>query len=146
MYRHARAEFGEAKERTDWLVQQDRPPANDILFDGDMVRPAPHSIDGLNPAMKNSDAVVCAMSDSWVAGPERIAGFRTAEYLHNRVLCARPQSSPADEMGKAWRRADRLGNAEPAETSLQDNRSRQTKVALAAPVTIKMQSRTRART
>jgi hypothetical protein len=98
MYRlfisHARAEFGEAKERKDWLVQQDRPPANDILFDGDMVRPAPHSIDGLNPAMKNSDAVVCAMSDSWVGGPERIAGFRTAEYLHNRVLCARPQSRP----------------------------------------------------
>ena len=129
MYRifisHASAEFGEAKARKDWLVQQDPPPANDILLDADMVRPGPHWTDELNQAMKNSDAAVCATSNSWVGGPECIADFRTAEYLSNRVLCARPESSPADETGKAWQRADLFGNAEPAETSLDGDGSLQ---------------------
>jgi hypothetical protein len=151
MYRifisHASAEFGEAKARKDWLVQQDPVRANDILLDADMVLPGPHWTDELNQAMKNSDAVVCATSNSWVGGPECIADFRTAGYLNNRVLCARPESSPADERGKAWRRADLFGNAEPAETSLDDDGSLQTKAALAAAChSQKTQSRTRART
>jgi hypothetical protein len=108
MYRifisHASAEFGEAKARKDWLVQQDPPSANDILLDADMVRPGPHWTDELNQAMKNSDAVVCATSNSWVGGPERIAGFRTAEYLNNRGSCALP--SPRPQM-----RWTRRGNA-----------------------------------
>ena len=110
MYRifisHASAEFGAAKARKDWLVQQDPPTANDILLDADMVRLGPHWIDELNQGMKTSDAVVCATSNSWVGCPECIAGFRMAEYLNKRVLCARAESSSADEMGKAWQRAD----------------------------------------
>jgi hypothetical protein len=128
MYRifinHASAEFGEAKARKDGLVQPDPLPANDILLDADMVRPGPHWTDDLNQAMKTSDAV-CATSNSWVGGPECIAGFRTAEYRNNRVLCARAESSPADETGKAWQRTDLFGNGEPAETSLDDDGSLQ---------------------
>ena len=74
--------------------------------------------------MKTSDAV-CATSNSWVGGPECIAGFRTAEYRNNRVLCARAESSPADETGKAWQRTDLFGNGKPAETSLDDDGSLQ---------------------
>jgi hypothetical protein len=74
--------------------------------------------------MKNSDAVVRATSNSWVGGPECMADFRTAEYFNNRVLCARPESSPADET-EAWQRADLFGNGEPAETSLDDDGSLQ---------------------
>jgi hypothetical protein len=129
MYRvvvsHANAEVGEAKARKDWLGQQDPLPANDILLDADMDRPGRHWTDELNQAMKNTDAVVCATSNGWVGGPECIADFRTAEYLNNRVLCARPQSSPADEMGTAWQRADLFGNSEPAGTSLDDDGSLQ---------------------
>jgi hypothetical protein len=39
---HASAEFGEAKAPKDWLVQQDPPPANDILLDADMVLRSAH--------------------------------------------------------------------------------------------------------
>ena len=126
MYRifisQASAEFGEAKARKE-LLRKDPPPANDILLDDDIVRPGPHWTDELNQAMKNSDAVVCATSNSWAGGPECIADFRTAEYLNNRVLCARPESSPADETGKAWQRTDLFGNGESAETSLDDDGS-----------------------
>jgi hypothetical protein len=129
MYRpfisHVSAEFGEAKARKDWLLKQDPPPANDVLLGADAVRPGPHWTNELNQAKKNSDAVVCATSNSWVGGPERISGFGTAEYLNNRVLCACPETSPADEMGKAWQRADLFGNAEAAETSLDDDGSLQ---------------------
>ena len=45
---HASAEFGEAKARKDWLVQQDPPRANDILLAADMVRPGPRWTDELN--------------------------------------------------------------------------------------------------
>jgi hypothetical protein len=102
MYRisisHASAEFGEATARKDWLVQQVPPPANDIRFDGDTVRPGPHWPDELNQAMKNSHAVVRATSNSSVGGPERIAGCRTAECLNNnRTLCT-PARSPRPPM------------------------------------------------
>ena len=151
MYRifisHASAEFGEAKARKDWLVQQDPLAANDILLDADMVRPGLHWTDELNQAMKNSDAVVCATSNSWVSGPECIADFCTAEYLNSRVLCARPESSPADEMGKAWQRADLFGNGEPAETSLDDDGSLQNPSGTSGRLPqSRTQSRTRART
>ena len=148
MYRifisHASAEFGEAKARKDRLAQQGPPPANGSLLDADMVRPGPHWTDEQNQAIKNSDAVVCATSNRWVGGPERMAGFRTAGY---RVLCARPESSPAGEMGMAWQRADLFGNAEPAETSLDDDGSlRNPSGTSGHPPQSKTRSRTRART
>ena len=144
---HASAEFGEAKARKDWLVLQDPLPANDILLDADIVRPGTHLTDELNQAMKTSDAVVCATSNSRVGGPECIAGLRTAEYLNNRVLCARPESSPADEMGKAWQRTELFGNGERAETSRDDDGSLQNPSGTSGRLPqSKAQSRTRART
>ena len=125
MYRifisHVSAELGEAKARKDWLVQQDPPPANDIFLDADMVRTGPLWIDELKQAMKNCDAVVCATSNSWAGRPECIAEFRTAEYLNNRIFCARLETSPADEKTKAWQRIDLFGNGEPTKIPLDDD-------------------------
>jgi hypothetical protein len=86
-----------------------------------MMRPGLLRIDQLKQAMKNREAVECVTSKSWARRPECVAEFLTAEYVNNRVFCARLDHSPADEKTKAWQRIDLFGNGELTKIPLDDD-------------------------
>ncbi|QZH62504.1 TIR domain-containing protein [Mycolicibacterium farcinogenes] len=96
-----------------WLERVDPGLAGEIFLDLDRasgIRTGTRWTDALWQANARCEAVICLVSESWVASKECHAEFRQAEGMRKPIFCARLESVDGDDVTRAWQSCDLFGS------------------------------------
>jgi WD40 repeat protein len=111
---HSSSDVVAATALVHWLSEQEPQLANEIFLDVDPVgglRPGVRWKRELFQQNSRCEAVICLLSENWLASHECRTEFRTAESLGKQILCARLTDTADTDITSEWQRCDLFGGA-----------------------------------
>ena len=106
-----------------WLVEQEPGLADEIFLDLDPhtgIRSGERWKQALQQANTRCEAVICLLSEHWVASHECTTEYRYAEMLNKAIVVARLESVPGREITSEWQRCELFGDGPTTAISVDD--------------------------
>ncbi len=110
---HSSRDNVQAEALLRWLETAEPALKDEIFFDRDEdtgIATGEQWRDALRKASDRCEAVICLVSQNWIASHECLAEYRVAEYLGKPVFPVRLEPTPGSDVTREWQHCDLFGD------------------------------------